>query len=475
MYGSYNKDIKRVLTERDNFNINSQNQNQNQFINNKNSNKNKTKKNNIYGEITGESLKDNNKILKGMPLRPQCTFSRELHDNNSHLDFNLYDTKPINTNEIQYNDPDNNELCSINKTALTLTDTTEPEKVCLDMISSITLRLYNNITFTDNIIFNINGLGLYLGLLTLYNGSTGNTEIELKTFCNFIGRKKTYDCITNFIKKNAKYIYSQITFRTYILYDKDIKISSNYKNKSTLVPIIGINIDDIINDHKKLNKLIYNETGSINLLSINTLNKVELDILCVMRINPTWSIKMNNLSSGKFMGNNTVFMNFNKCNIGYYYDKNEDMKILEIPLQGNDIVFGIMTSPSKKHLIINTDIFNSLNTNIKLLNIGILSIPKIVKRTKMRLNTTLKTCGINACFLQTELPNIFPNDDNRISDVLQYCDIILDEKCVNVNNSKKRQDNRLKKIESIIINTEFIYYIRYIPEDLILCAGKITI
>jgi hypothetical protein len=473
MYCSYNKDIKRVLTERDNFNIDSQNQNQNkkQFINNKNKNK---KKNNTYGEITGEFLKDNTKIIKGMPLRPQCTFSRELHDNNSHLDFNLYDTKPINTHEIQYNDPDNTELCSINKTTLTLTDTTEPEKVCIDMISSITLRLYNNITFRNNIIFNINGLGLYLGLLSLYNGSTGNTEIELKTFCNFIGRKKTYDYITNFIKKNAKYIYSQITFRTYILYDKDMKLSSNYKKQSSIVPIISINLDDILNDHKKLNKLIYNETGSINLVSINTLNKVELNILCVMRINPTWSIKMNNLSSGKFMGNNTVFMNFNKCNIGYYYDKNEDMEILEIPLQGNDIVFGIMSSLSKKNLIINADIFNSLNNNIKLSHIEKLSIPKIVKRTKMRLNTTLKSCGINACFLQTELPHIFPNDDNRISDVLQYCDIILDEKCIN-NIKNRRQDNRLKKIESIIINNEFIYYIRYISENLILCAGKITI
>jgi hypothetical protein len=498
MYGSYNKDITHVLLERDNFNLDSNN----------NTNTNKTLRSsrtsrssrssrslkdpykNQFGEITGKSLNIDTEPSKGMPLRPECTFNRTIYDNNDHLDFNLYDIDIDKTktkmNTIQYNDPDNTELCSINKTSYTLTDNITTEKVCIDSINAITFRLYNTIVKKD-ILSCINGLGIYLGFLSLYYGSTGNTEIELKSFFNFVGRKKTYECINNLIKYIAKDIYLQATFRTYILYDSEMKISSRYKKKSIMVPLISINSNNKNNknielEKNRINSLIYNETGSINLMSSNTLNKVELSVLCVIRINPIWSIKPN-LTTGKFMNEPTIFMNFKDCNIGYYEECNgDDIKILEIPMEGNKMVFGIILCKNPDLIDDTNDTNDTLESkykNIKLFNIHNLSIPKIVKRTKMRLNTTLKTCGLNACFLQTELPDIFPNidDDNGISDVLQYCDLILDEKYSNIKlkNKNKNKNNVKNKIKSIIINDNFIYYVRYIPENLIICTGKVTI
>jgi hypothetical protein len=470
MHGSYNRDIERVLSERDNFNMDSQIIEKDNYPKKSYTKSRGKSRGKSYGEITGD-LHKHDDYAKGMPVRPQCTFTRQVYDGNSHLDFDIYDQTPVITREIEYNDPDNNEFCSTKKISHTLTDNIKPTQVCINTINAMTLNLFNTISQSTKIMFNINGLGLYMGLLELYHGSAGNTEIELKSYCNFVERIKTYGSFRNFISKYAEFLFPQISFRSYILYDSEMKLSRKYKRDplNQMVPIISINVTDNIieNERKKINKIINKETECFELMSSNTLHKVELNIVSVIRINPIWGIKVDSLSSGKFMGDNTVFINFSNCNIGYYELNNT--KYMEIPMKGNDIVFGIIMSS-----IIDYENFDSIISKIQLVNVKNLLIPKIVKRTKLRLNNVIKSTGIQACFLQTELPDIFPEDDNRISDILQYSDLILDEKCQNTK-QHNRINNRIKKIRSIVVNNEFIYYIRYIPNNLVLCAGKVTI
>ena len=452
MHGSYNRDIERILSERDNFNIYDK------------------------PEINLNKKKDN--YAKGMPWRPECTFSRQVYDGNSHLDFDIYDNPPVTTREIGYNDPENSDFCSTSRVSHTISENIDPTTVCINNINEITINLLTTICTTSDIMFNINGLGLYMGLLELYHGSTGNTEIELKSYCNFTGRIKTYACFKKFVAEHAKFLYPQISFRSYILYDSEMNISSQFKKKplDRMVPIIPININNV-GEIKRINKLIHEETKCINLISYNTLRKVELNIVSVIRINPIWGIKVNFLSTGKFMGDNSVFLNFKNCNIGYYKDISNNLQFLEIPMKGNNNVFGIIINKTSKNHINCYEDFASSISKIQLVNVAKLSIPKIVKRNKMRLNNLMKNKGIQACFLQTELPDIFPEDDNRISDILQYSDLILDEKSEKSENIKqsKRINNRMSKLQSIVINHEFTYYIRYIPNNLILCTGRVIL
>ena len=494
MYGSYNRDIERVLSERSNFNVDSHN---NYDDDDRPQRKKRTRGRTMiprtrfsqsprsrgrhkmhkpqksrFGEITGHSMrKDRDDYDQGMPMRPQCTFSKPVYDQNTHMDFDLFDKKFDDSHEIEYNDPDNNDLCSISRSIHTLSDRADPLRVCIDTVSSLALSLHNTISLSSKMMFNVNSLGLYIGFLTLYYGSTGNTEVELKSYFDFVGKQKTYDCMENYIDKNAKFLYPQVTFRTYILYDKEMFALRNFKKYSSMVPIIPINMDNIHNETKKLNKIIRKETGSAQLVSVKTMNKVELDIISVIRINPIWGIKVDSLSPGKFMGDKTVFINFKNCNVGLYNEP--DIEILEIPMEGKEIVLGIVRK-SNPNIPLDLVDLDSMISRIKLTNVGKLSIPKIVKRTKLRLNRTLQATGIQACFFQTELPDIFPDDDNRISDVVQYCDLVIDEKC-RPEKRNNRRDNRLKKTKSITINNEFTYYIRHLPTDMIMSSGLVTI
>ena len=48
--------------------------------------------NDIYvGEVTGENIDESNVFDKGMPLRSSFTVKRSSFDNNSHLDFNIFE------------------------------------------------------------------------------------------------------------------------------------------------------------------------------------------------------------------------------------------------------------------------------------------------------------------------------------------------------------------------------------------------
>ena len=83
------------------------------------------------------------------------------------------------------------------------------------------------------------------------------------------------------------------------------------------------------------------------------------------------------------------------------------------------------------------------------------------------LNTNLKTI-----FLQTNLEDIYPEKDCQLNNIIQYCDLILEEnKHSNNNFNFNKYEN---EIDNLIVNNSFIYYMRYLPTNTIITIGYIN-
>ena len=195
--------------------------------------------------------------------------------------------------------------------------------------------------------------------------------------------------------------------------------------------------------------------------------KINISIVNILRFNPVWAIKVDSISMKRFMGVKTPFLKFRNELIGFYED--DDKIILEIPIEGMKLFYGIVISKNN-NILIDYDNFNANLQNIKMEIINELLIPKIVQRTKLRLNNILKNTDLKVVFMDLNLPDIFPENQSGLSDVIQYCDLIIDETCIDSRHNK----HSFKSMKKIIIDKPFSYYIRYAPENLILSIGRIN-
>jgi len=463
-----NVDVNRLMSERENFG--------NGIIDNSKKRKYKVKRNNRrlkhngdnFGEITNEII-ENNMFDKGMPMRSNYQIKKEVFDQNSYLDFNLFDKTNKNNNveyNVDYNDQVNNNLCNIDNSFDIISHKVDPHQVCMDGISFINIFLYNNINrlFNDN--FNINGLSLYITFATLFFGSAKNSEIEIKKYFGFLNKDNTLETLEDFINLHVNKIFPYMSFRSYIICNKYVPVSKKFIKYSQLVPFIQIDNQDPDEVHR-LNTMFENETNSPNIMSFKTLKKINISIVNILRFNPVWAIKVHAISMKKFMGSKTPFLKFKNVMIGYYEDS--DKIILEVPIEGMELFYGIVLS--KDHnVLIDYDNFNANLQDMKMKQIGELLIPKIVQRTKLRLNNVLKSTNLKVIFMELDLPDIFMENQSGISDVIQYCDLIIDETCTSSNS----QCNNYKTMDNIIINRSFSYYLKYAPENVILSMGRVN-
>jgi serine protease inhibitor len=338
----------------------------------------------------------------------------------------------------------------------------------MDGISSINMFLYNNIQKVSQDSFNIDGLSLYMTFAILFYGSDGNSHIELKKYFGYPDKNIVNDEITDFIGRNAKYIYPYFSFRSYVINDRFIPLSKNFAKASTIVPFIPVNISNSHNEAGRLNTIFESETGAPNIISKKTLQKTQISVINISRLTPVWGIPVDAVVMDKFMGIKTEFLQFAGQSVGLLEDA--DKLMIEIPMKGLKMLFGvILHKESLKGRVDQSDIEMAIS-NMKDTVVDEILLPKIVKRVKMRLNTMLETTGLNVIFMDTDLPKIYPERGGNLNNIIQYCDIIIDEKSVR---STKKRGGNYQSMRRIVIDRSFTYYIRYAPEKVILSMGYI--
>ena len=422
---------------------------------------------NNEGEITGFKLNIND-FESHLPMRSGYSYNKEIIDQNSYLDFDLFE-KDKNIKKVNYNDPNNGTYSLLESSNTSILKQSDSIYIYLNNISNINIYLFNNIRIKSQDSYNINGLGLYIAFSNLFIGSGGNTEIELKQYFKFINIEMMNKILKKFIKEYHNNLYPHIIYNNYILNDKNVRISSEFKNSSKyLSSFIQINKENNINESSRINLIINSDIGCKQLVSSNTIKNIEIGILNVITINPKWAIKTDKIVISDFMGLETPFLKFNNNLYGVYEDN--DNLLIEIPCKDRKLSFGIIYNKSNSLNIHSQDKLESYISKLELTRIKILLIPKIMKRHKTRLNSLLYNTNLKTIFIDTDLPDIYPENDGRLNNIIQYCDLILSE---NDSNDNYTNYNKVSIIQKIIINTSFIYYMRYIPTNTILSIGTI--
>jgi len=468
---NHNMNIDRLLTERDGFNVSStQNvlsHRTNQLGKNRNNHQNDYNKYRDFGEITGASVKPR-EFDNGMPVRSGYQQKTPVLNPNSYLDFDLYNTDKSLESDVKYNDTLSGGFCNISDSTKIISNKLDPTIICTDGISSINMFLYNNIQKVSQDSFNIDGLSLYMTFAVLFYGSDGNSHIELKKYFGYPEKNIVNDEIVNFITRNGKSIYPYFAFRSYVINDRFIPLSKNFAKNSNIVPFIPINISNPQNEAERLNTIFERETGAPNIISKKTLQKTQISVINISRLTPVWGIPVGAVVMDKFMGVDTQFLQFVGQSVGLLEDA--DKLIMEIPMKGLKMLFGvILYKESLRGLIDQSDIEMAIS-NMKNTVVDLILLPKIVKRVKMRLNSMLDNTGLNVIFVDSDLPKIYPERGGNLNNVIQYCDIIIDEKSVK---SKKIHGGSYQSMRKIIVNRSFTYYVRYAPEKVILSMGYI--
>lgn len=430
-----------------------------------------------FGEITGElTIDDDDLYDKGMPVRSTYSFNKQVHDQNSHLDFDLYNRDKRSNIDIDYNDPSDTgftSFCDINTSTEILSQKSKPLTGCLDGISKLNMFMYDNVKRFNTGIFNIDGIGLYMTFASLFYGSSGNSEVELKEYFEFMDVDTTYETLIRFIGKNVNHMFPHISFRSYIMCDSRIPILKRFRDFSEMVPIIKVNKQFVKSERTKINNVIREDTKCEGVMSHDTVKKIGFTVVNVMNITPVWDVVVDSLIERKFMGNPTTYLKFVTQKFGFYEDT--EKILLEIPIKGKNLMFGIMSPKRQSHRIEDFDIdlreLENCIFDMKSCVIDTVLIPKIVKRTKIRLNSMLQNTGLTTVFAETDLPDVHNSAHGPpITDVIQYCDLKIGERCVRKSNTSGSQ----KEMRSLAVDKGFMYYIRYVKHNVFMAIGHVS-
>lgn len=428
------------------------------------------------GELTGEEFDGSEFYDKGMPIRSSYTVKRSRYDNNSHLDFDLYQKiDKHNTDKILYSESTgNNDYANLDEAMKTITRGVDPYETCISDVNATTGWLYSNMYVFSKDDFVVNGFGLFSGFGAIYLISQANTEIELKNYFAFQDKRHLNAGLLT-IRESLNKQRDQITIDNYLINDKNIPSNMNVSKKlKALIFNIVINRDYPDEEADRVNNIVRTVSKMNDVVSANTLSKSDISLISLAKISPVWAYKIENIVKARFHNNNYTndigildFIRFLGKTFDYYEDA--EKQLIEVPLYGDVFSIGLILSKNNN---------TRLPTDLKSLTVAInyfkptvldeVLIPIIKKRFKMRMNKTLQKTGLNLVFMEEDLVGLFP-EKGTINDCIQYVDIDFGTKT-----SNKRCDNKgYRTTRKFIANREFEFYLRNIQTNCIMIMGRI--
>lgn len=432
------------------------------------------KNDDVYvGEVTGEELDNHDVYDKGMPVRSSYTVKKSRYDDNSHLDFDLFekvDKRKID--HVLYSDTNAGDYAVLDEAMKSITAGTDPYETCISDINSTTCWLNSNMYTHCRSKYVVNGFGLFMGFGTIYMISQGNTVIELKNYFNFQDKKHLNAGLLT-IKDDLTKHRDQIIVNNYLINDKDIpnNIATAEKLKALVFNLV-INRDYPEDETDRINAIIHKLSGMTDVVSTETLSRSSISLISVAKVFPIWAFKIDNTTKSRFRDvitgqvETTTFIRFVGKTFSYYEDA--ERQIVEIPMYGDLFVIGIVLNKIEN---VNTSTeLKDLSTAFSYLKETVLdelTFPIIKKRFKMRLNKTLQKTGLNVVFTHNEMSGLFP-EDGSLEDCLQYVDINFNLRSAN----KKCENKGYRTTRKVIANRTFEFYLRNIESNCIIMMGR---
>lgn len=428
----------------------------------------------FVGEVTGEEFDSSNIFDKGMPVRSSYTVKKSRFDNNTHLDFDLYEKfDKRSTNKVEYADTSAGDYADLVEAMKSITDGADPYESCITDVNTTTCWMHSNMYRLSKDDYIVNGFGLFSGFGSLYMISRGNTNIEMKNYFGFQDKKHLNAGLLT-IKDDIKDYRDQIVIHNYIINDKDVTTDTDTgKRLQSLLFNVVINRDYPREESERINKIIKKLSGMSDAVSYSTVGKMYISLLSVGKLSPIWAYKVDGVINSRFR--NTLSGNSYQSDyirfIGKTYDYFEDAEIqlAEIPMYGDKFTLGVILPKNQQK-----------NTPTELKDIGMainylkptvldeVIIPVIKKRYKTRLNKTLQKTGLEGVFTNDEIVGLFP-EGGSIGDCVQYIDLSFSTKCAN-----KRCDNKgYRTTRKMLADRTFEFYLRNRDSNCILMMGRI--
>ncbi|CAH6421744.1 Serpin (serine protease inhibitor) [uncultured virus] len=482
----HNYNIERRLLERDDmFNLNSRDHEPEKKRDVK---KSKNSKN--MGEITGKQF-DINELEKGMPARFSLVSNFNDMDNvsyNPQLDFDLFDAKP--NIQVSYFDPNqfsqkiNPKFANINHPSVILQPNIQNSNILSNIINGFSIDILNMYNLLTNYskIFIISPFSISISQMVLYYCSHGNTETELRNFFSFPNKETCLSELNQIfinLKKNQN-----IKLINYIFISNILPINKLFVKK--IDQICLVESFDQYNYHKEINKInskINNYTNGLIKQAIqpNILNpNLSTVIVNIIYFYSNWknAFQENNTFVKKFISTHqkNVYMMHQKDTFNNYFEDNLN-QIIELDFSDDSFVMGLIL-PKKfdNKLNISSEQFDFYIKNLNKKKINNIQIPKFTQSTKWKLNKLLKEIGLKNIFSHIDISSITnQRSDLHISDAIHEAIIIINEKGVTSSTFVSTMISTYSVSQdsiNFIADHPFIYYIRYLPLNIILFIGN---
>ena len=479
----HTQNIDRIVMERGNFF--EQDSNKKTYVNNKgqvifdNQSIDETK----FGEITGDVF-NSTSIDRGLPMRSQYTKKREIHDQNDHLDFNLFDEKPIGKKVTNF-DPTSMqkgsggfEFAEISMSMTNMSTQLNPVTLCSTQIGKLNNNLFYFLYELYENSYVTNGLGLFILFAVLYFCSNGITEIELKKMFDFPKRDELFEGLIN-IQNQLNQNENMINFKNFLILGNEVPYDPKYyETIKNFCILIRINTAKQFSESKKLNetiKKILNVDGEYtltkNIVTPENLEKLQLMMLTTCVVHPIWMKPFDKITDGLFFSYDKEYkikyLHSISNSYGYFEDNNH--QALEIKCYNNELTMGVILHKSNINNDVDDAKLNYFISHMKECVLDEVKIPMIDKDYKIRFNSTLQNLGLSSVFTKVSCSNFFP-ENVILHDVIQNIKIVVDNKFYQNENKNIKSKNYITD-RKFICNKPFIYYFRMVKSNAILLIG----
>lgn len=427
------------------------------------------------GEITGKKF-NMSKLEQGMPMRMNTRkksnnnkkndkFQEDYTKYNPSMDFNLYDELP--TTHISYYDPgslgysnlidetDENLLSPIKN----FTDDQNAANLSNEFCFDFVIKFYENIDKQKS--FVLNPFNIFTIFCGLYLCSNGNTENEIKKVFKFSNKQQTYSGILKLndsIKKNKNII----------------------NHNSITISIKNGNFNFDLSEHIQ-------KTSNIRINQLNDDSSLVLSSDMNMIID--FEKRFHDVKKDNFYGPNPCSIIYGvRYNDNYMYYEDQLNQIVEIPTINKDCYYGMILPKNKFDIpTIKYDYFNSYSKLLKKITIDNLQIPLFNLNSGYSIEKFVGKYGMSSFFLKdfskkgygiADLTNL-GNGDNTvkklkeigIKQVIHKNNISFSHKIDKYVSSPNNKSLSKRKKVNFIVKHQFLFYIRMVNTNLIICAG----
>ena len=464
---SIHNDMNTRLQSRDMIDINLMNNTRNKYKNNNRfeierdefmRNSNKIDENDDDNDNEFVNNRMNSNFDRGMPMRPEFEINKSNNDFNNVRSINDFKNQRPNKNISSY-EP-NNSFADINSDTK-LSDNISEINVNINNINNFGLFLYDNLIQVMNTNFIFSPYLIYSIFGSLFIGSDGNTEVELKNYFNFPRVDILSGGLTEINKKylNQQMLKSELSMGNCIIFTDELDYNPEFCNNINLfTKIRKINKLNSSRESEEINKIVMNILGN-NKKSINqqSLENNCITLLNYAKLNPRW---MSNFS--KITKNNGMeFMHAFNQSFGYF--EQPRLQVLELESTGN-ICFGIIYGDIE----LNEKNYKFIISNLKRTYLREVCIPKFTIQTKLRYTNILKETDLKTIFLDLNVPNLFKSEC-EITDCIQNIEFNLTE------NSEKNTNTKSQSVitsKTFIVSQAFRFYVRLKSNNCLLFLGS---